>query len=154
MSVSVGDPAPPFSGPTLDGHLGLSDFAGKKLAVYFYPKDNTPGCTKQACSLRDSYGELKSAGISIVGISGDSLDSHRKFSEKYTLPFPLISDPDKKIHEAFGTWGLKKRFGKEYLGTKRQTFLIDESGMIVDIIGKPNTKDHGREVMERFEALD
>ena len=153
MSVSIGDPAPDFSGETRDGNLALSDFAGKKLAVYFYPRDNTPGCTKQACSLRDSYSELGDAGIAIVGISGDSLKSHERFTEKYTLPFPLISDPDKTIHEAFGAWGPKKMYGKEYMGTIRTTYLIDENGIVVDIINKPNTKDHGRQVLDRFAAL-
>jgi len=153
MSVSIGDPAPDFSGETRDGALALSDFAGKKLAVYFYPRDNTPGCTKQACSLRDSYSELGDAGIAIVGISGDSLKSHERFTEKYTLPFPLISDPEKAIHEVFGAWGLKKMYGKEYMGTIRTTYLIDENGIVVDIINKPNTKDHGRQVLDRFAAL-
>ena len=153
MAVSIGEPAPDFSGSTLEGDLGLSDFAGKKLAVYFYPRDNTPGCTKQACSLRDSYATLGDAGIAIVGISGDSLKSHKKFAEKFTLPFPLVSDPEREIHKAFGAWGLKKNYGREYMGTIRTTYLIDESGTVVDIIKKPNTKDHGQEVMDRFAIL-
>jgi peroxiredoxin Q/BCP len=154
VAVSIGDPAPDFSGATLEGNLSLSDFAGKKLAVYFYPKDNTPGCTKQACSLRDGFAELQRAGIAIVGVSTDSLKSHQKFADKYTLPFPLISDPDRDVIAAFGSWGKKKFRGREYMGTLRQTFLVDESGTVVDIITKPNTKEHGREVLERFAALD
>jgi thioredoxin-dependent peroxiredoxin len=153
MSAVIGQPAPAFSGPSTAGDLSLADFKGKKLAVYFYPKDNTPGCTNQACSIRDTYASLKEGGIAIIGISTDTLKSHEGFIEKKSLPFPLIADRDHSIAEAFGSWGPKKFMGREFLGTLRKTFLIDENGILVDIIDKPNTKDHGTEIMERFAAL-
>jgi peroxiredoxin Q/BCP len=128
----------------------LNDFKGKKLVVYFYPKDNTPGCTAQACNLRDNDSVLKEHDISVVGVSMDSMVSHQKFIDKFDLPFPLIADEDKKVIEAFGVWGPKKFMGKEYDGIHRTTFLIDESQVIVGIIEKPNTKDHTREILEIF----
>ncbi|MBY0427255.1 MAG: thioredoxin-dependent thiol peroxidase, partial [Cytophagales bacterium] len=131
MSLSIGEKAPAFAGKDQDGKpISLSDFAGKKIALYFYPKDMTPGCTEQACNLRDNYGELKAKGFEIIGISSDDEKSHQKFIKKYSLPFPLIADTDKSINEAFGVWVEKSMYGKTYMGTKRTTFIIDETGTI------------------------
>jgi peroxiredoxin Q/BCP len=126
-----------------------TDFTGKKLALYFYPKDNTPGCTAQACSLRDGYQDLKKAGYAVVGVSVDSEDSHRKFIEKFDLPFPLIADVDKKLVQEFGVWQEKKNYGKTYMGTVRTTFLIDEAGIIRHIIeGRGvDTKNHAEQIL-------
>lgn len=149
--LKVGDQAPVFSGKDQNGNLiSLEDFKGKKLAVYFYPKDNTPGCTAQACSIRDDDSELKLQGVSVVGVSMDSQKSHQKFIEKFNLPFPLIADEDKKVIELFGVWGPKVFMGKKYDGIHRTTFLIDESQKIVAILDKPNTKDHAKEILKIF----
>jgi peroxiredoxin Q/BCP len=149
--LKVGDQAPVFSGKDQNGNfIGLEDFKGKKLAVYFYPKDNTPGCTAQACSIRDDDSELKRQGVSVVGVSMDSQKSHQKFIEKFNLPFPLIADEDRKVIELFGVWGPKVFMGKKYDGIHRTTFLIDESQKIVAILDKPNTKDHAKEILEIF----
>jgi peroxiredoxin Q/BCP len=146
-----GSQAPHFEGTTQDGSsISLDDFAGKKLALYFYPKDNTPGCTKQACNLRDNYSALLDAGIQIVGVSGDSVESHQKFASKHELPFPLIADKDKEIMETYGVWGEKKMYGRTFLGTKRTTFLIDEDGIVQHVIKKPKTSDHTAEVLKGF----
>jgi len=149
--LKVGDQAPVFSGKDQNGNLiSLEDFKGKKLAVYFYPKDNTPGCTAQACSIRDDDSELKRQGVSVVGVSMDSQKSHQKFIEKFNLPFPLVADEDRKVIELFGVWGPKVFMGKKYDGIHRTTFLIDESQKIVAILDKPNTKDHAKEILEIF----
>jgi peroxiredoxin Q/BCP len=148
MSLSVGEKAPAFAGKDQNSNpIGLSDFAGKKVALYFYPKDNTPGCTEQACNLRDNYLELKSKGYEIIGISTDDEKSHQKFIKKFSLPFPLIADTDKSINEAFGVWVEKSMYGKTYMGTKRTTFIIDETGTITNIIEKVNTKDHSKQII-------
>ena len=149
--LKLGDKAPAFEGKDQSGTtISLNDFKGKKLVVYFYPKDNTPGCTVQACNLRDNDSILKEHNISVIGVSMDSISSHQKFIDKFDLPFPLIADEDKKVIEAFGVWGPKKFMGKEYDGIHRTTFLIDESQAIVGIIEKPNTKDHANEILEMF----
>lgn len=149
--LKVGDNAPQFSGKDQNGNtISLGDFKQKKLVVYFYPKDNTPGCTAQACSLRDDDTELKNRGIAVVGVSMDSEKSHQKFIEKFNLPFPLIADEDRSVIELFGVWGPKVFMGKKYDGIHRTTFLIDESQKIVAILDKPNTKDHGKEILEIF----
>lgn len=143
--------APHFEGVTQDGGtVSLSDFEGERLALYFYPKDSTSGCTKQACNLRDNYEELREAGIKIVGVSGDSTESHQKFADKYDLPFPLIADTDKKIMRDYGVWGEKKLYGKTFLGTKRTTFLITEDGRIRKVIKRPKTGNHAAEVLAGF----
>ena len=149
MALQVGDKAPEVLGINQDGNeIRLTDFAGKKLVLYFYPKDNTLGCTAQACSLRDEYAGLRKLGYEVLGVSVDSTASHRKFIQKYDLPFNLISDGDKTLSEQFGTWGEKKLYGKSYMGMLRTTFIIDEKGIIENIISpkEVNTKEHGKQV--------
>lgn len=149
--LKIGDHAPNFSGIDQNDKITtLLDFKGKKLAIYFYPKDNTPGCTVQACNLRDNYEVIEKAGIKILGISADSIVSHQKFADKFSLPFPLIADEDRTIIDLFGVWGPKKFMGKEYDGIHRTTFLINENQQIVGIIEKPKTKDHATEILEIF----
>ena len=148
MKLEVGDPAPAFEGVDQDGNpIKLSDFSGKKLVLYFYPKDNTPGCTAQACNLRDNYDALLNAGYAVVGISSDSEKKHQNFINKFELPFPLIADVDKSIHEQFGTWVEKQMYGKKYMGTARTTFIIDEQGVIEEVIAKVKTKDHTAQIL-------
>lgn len=149
--IKEGDKAPAFKGKNQDGKtVQLSDFKGRKLAIYFYPKDDTPGCTKQACSLRDGFGDLKKAGIAVIGVSIDDERSHQKFISKYELPFDLIADTDKSIVEAYGVWGEKSMYGKKYMGTLRKTFLIDEKGRIVKIFDKVKVAEHADEVLAAF----
>lgn len=149
MSLQPGDKAPAFSGIDQDGNsIKLSDFAGKKLVLYFYPKDNTPGCTVQACNLRDNYQTLLDAGYAVVGISSDSAKKHTNFIKKFELPFPLIADEDKSIHEQFGTWVEKQMYGRKYMGTARTTFVIDENGVIVEVIDKVKTKEHADQILK------
>lgn len=148
---NVGEPAPDFEGVTQSGEpIRLSDYRGKKVALYFYPKDETPGCTKQACNLRDEYAHLRSDGISVIGVSGDDVKSHKEFAEKYDLPFPLVADPDRAILEQYGVWGKRKLYGRTFLGTSRTTFLIDEDGVIRDVIRRPKVADHAAEIADRF----
>ncbi len=148
MSLQVGDKAPSFEGVDQNGDpIKLTDFAGKKLVLYFYPKDNTPGCTLQACNLRDNYDALLSAGYAVVGISSDSEKKHQNFINKFDLPFPLIADVDKSIHEQFGTWVEKQMYGRKFMGTARTTFVIDENGVITEIIAKVKTKDHTAQIL-------
>jgi peroxiredoxin Q/BCP len=128
----------------------LSDYAGKKLALYFYPRDMTPGCTAQACNLTENYSQLADASIEVLGVSPDPAAKHLKFIDKYNIAFDLACDEDHSLHKAFGVWGLKKFMGKEYEGTHRTTFLIDESGTIASVILKPKTKDHAAEVLTGF----
>lgn len=150
-TLKKNDNAPVFSGKDQDGNIISSEtLAGKKYVLYFYPKDMTPGCTDQACNLRDNYAQLGEAGIQIIGVSMDSETSHQKFIAKHTLPFPLIADTDRNVINAFGVWGPKKFMGKEYDGIHRTTFLVNEAGVIVDIIAKPKTKDHASEILAGF----
>ncbi len=147
--MKIGDKIPEILGINAEGaEVKVSDFAGKKLAIYFYPKDNTPGCTAEACSLRDGYAELRAAGFEVIGISKDSAASHQKFAAKHELPFTLIADTDLRMNEAFGVWQLKKMCGRESMGTVRTTFLTDENGVITDIINKVNTKDSARQILD------
>jgi thioredoxin-dependent peroxiredoxin len=147
----AGSKAPAFEGETQDGsRISLADFEGKKVALYFYPKDDTPGCTKQACNLRDEYQTLTDAGIAVVGVSADDVDSHRAFAQKFSLPFPLIADTDRAICEAYGVWGEKSLYGRKFMGISRTTFLIDEEGTITAVIKRPKVDAHADEVIRKF----
>ncbi len=150
MALQVGDKAPAIFGVNQDGkEIKLADFAGKKVVLYFYPKDSTPGCTAQACSLRDSYSELQKAGYEVIGVSADSTSSHQKFIAKQNLPFNLVADTDKKLSEIFGTWGEKSMYGRSYMGMFRTTFIIDETGTITRILlpKEVNTKNHADQIL-------
>ena len=147
-SLKKGDKAPDFSGKDQDGKLiSLKDFKGKKLVIYFYPKDDTPGCTAQACNIRDNYAVLKKNGYAIIGISADDEKKHKKFIEKYNLPFQLIADIDKTIIRSYDVWGEKKFMGKIYEGIARSTFLIDEKGVIEKVISDVITKNHSEQIL-------
>lgn len=149
--LKVGDQAPEFTSKDQNGDvINLSDFKGSKVAIYFYPKDNTPGCTVQACNLRNNYAVLQNLGIIILGVSADSENSHQKFINKYQLPFPLIADVDHVLLNLYGVWGLKKFMGKTYDGIHRTTFLLNEDHVIIGIIDKPKTKEHTDEILEIF----
>ncbi|QEC74318.1 thioredoxin-dependent thiol peroxidase [Arachidicoccus ginsenosidivorans] len=155
MTLKAGDKAPAFKGVDQDGNvISLSDFKGKKVVLYFYPKDNTPGCTAQACNLRDNYDALTGLGYQVIGVSGDSVKSHKKFEQKFDLPFPLIADEDKVILNDYGVYGAKKFMGRSFLGIHRTTFLIDEKGIIKAIITKPETKNQAQQVLDTWEALE
>lgn len=146
--LNVGDKAPTFEVNDQDGNsVKLSDFAGKKIVIYFYPKDDTPGCTAQACNLRDNYDSLLKAGYEVLGVSVDDEKSHQKFIKKYDLPFSLLSDTDHQLVEAYGVWGEKSMYGKTYMGIIRTTFVIDENGIITEIIEKVDTKEHTAQVL-------
>lgn len=148
-NLNEGDKAPVFKGHDQHGKtVSLTDFKGKRVVLYFYPKDNTPGCTAQACNLRDNYDALLKKGYVVVGVSTDSEESHQKFIEKFDLPFTLLADEDKKIVNQYGVWGEKQMMGKTYDGIHRTTFLIDEKGVIAHIIKKPDTKNHTEEILE------
>ncbi len=148
MSLQIGDTAPAFESTDQNGDtVKLSDYEGKKVVLYFYPKDNTPGCTAEACNLRDNYSEFQSKGYEILGVSGDSEKSHQKFIDKYELPFKLLADTEKDIHQKYDAWGEKKMYGKTYMGTIRKTYVINESGNIENIIEKVKTKDHSAQIL-------
>ncbi len=147
--LKEGEKAPDFQGIDQDGNsVSLNDFKGHKLVLYFYPKDSTPGCTSQACNLRDNYDYLLKNGYKVVGVSADSEKSHKKFIEKHELPFPLIADTEKEIIKTYDVWAPKKFMGKEFLGIVRTTFVIDEEGIIEEIIGKVKTKDHTHQIIK------
>jgi len=149
--LKEGAAAPMFKGMDQDGKwVSLDDFKGKKVVLYFYPKDDTPGCTAEACNLRDNYDDLLSRGFAIVGVSPDNEKSHAKFRAKFELPFSLIADPEAKILNAYGVWGEKNMYGKKYMGVLRTTFVVDESGNILKIISKVNTGDHTRQILEEL----
>ncbi|TDQ18850.1 peroxiredoxin Q/BCP [Algoriphagus boseongensis] len=149
MAVEVGQMAPDFEAKNEKGELiKLSNLKGKKVVLYFYPKDATPGCTAQACNLRDNYDALLKAGYVVLGISSDNEKSHQKFIEKQALPFSLIADTDLKVHEAYGTWVEKSMYGRKYMGTARTTFVIDEQGKIAEIIEKVDTKNHTAQILK------
>lgn len=141
-------PAPPFEGVDQNGNtIRLQDLRGRKVILYFYPKDDTPGCTKEACNLRDNYAALQEAGYTIIGVSADTIESHKKFAEKYKLPFSLLADPEKKIISAYQAWGKKKLYGKEYEGTLRITYIIDENGIISRIIKNVKPEQHASQIL-------
>ncbi len=148
-TLKPGDKAPSFSSKDQDGNtINLDDFKGSKLVIYFYPKDNTPGCTAQACDLRDNYEHLLKNGYKVLGVSADSEKSHQKFISKYDLPFPLIADTDKEVLKAYGVWGPKKFMGRTYDGIHRTTFVIDENGLISEVIEKVDTKNHTSQIIK------
>lgn len=145
---AVGDKAPHFSGFNQRGEtIGLDTFTGKKIALYFYPKDDTPGCTAEACNLRDNHSALQAAGYVVIGVSSDSVKSHDKFATKYSLPFDLLADENKSTQEAFGTWIEKSMYGRKYMGTDRVTFVINEQGIIEKVIDKVKTKEHTAQII-------
>ncbi|MCH1518254.1 MAG: thioredoxin-dependent thiol peroxidase [Flavobacteriaceae bacterium] len=146
--LKVGDKVPAFSVSDDQGNTqSLSDYAGKKLIVFFYPKANTPGCTAEACDLRDHFKELQAAGYSLLGVSADSEKRQRNFSEKYDFPFPLLADEEKEVINAFGVWGLKKFMGREYDGIHRMTFIVNEEGIVERVIEKVKTKEHAAQIL-------
>lgn len=149
MTIEVGQVAPDFTAKDQNGDtITLSQFKGKKVVLYFYPRDNTPGCTAQACDLRDHYQTLLDQGYIVLGISTDTEKKHQNFIAKYDLPFPLIADTEKEVHELYGTWQLKKFMGRESMGTVRTTFIIDEDGKIEEIISKVKTKEHAAQILK------
>jgi len=146
---TVGQKAPSFSGPNQNGApIDSQSFLGKKIVLYFYPKDDTPGCTAEACNLRDNYAMLQASGYVVLGVSADGVKSHDKFVRKYELPFDLLADEDKSIHTAYGTWVEKSMYGRKYMGTDRVTFVIDENGIISDVIEKVDTKNHTAQIIK------
>lgn len=147
--LNIGDKAPNFSAKDQDGNLHtLADYKGKKLVVFFYPKANTPGCTAEACDLRDNFDRFKANNYALLGVSADSSKAQLKFKEKYEFPFPLLADEDKSVIEAFGVWGPKKFMGREYDGIHRTTFIINENGIIEDIISDVKTKAHAAQILK------
>lgn len=153
MPLKEGDKAPEFSLPAGTGDaVSLKDLKGKKVVLYFYPKDNTPGCTKEACNFRDNHAALQQAGAVVLGVSADSVKSHQGFSAKYSLPFPLLADEGAKIATAYGAWGEKTLYGRKYMGMMRMTFLIDEKGNLAKVWAKVKPDNHGVEVLEAIKG--
>lgn len=153
--LKAGDKAPAFKGKDQAGNtISLSGLKGNKIVLYFYPEDDTPVCTVQACNLRDNFGLLKKNGFTVIGVSPDSKESHKKFEEKFDLPFPLLADEDKKILNAYGVWGEKNLYGHKHMGVHRNTFLIDEKGVIRKIFLKPKTKEHAEEIIKAWNSLN
>jgi len=149
-SLEVGDQVPHFSVVDDRGQMqSLSDYVGKKLVLFFYPKANTPGCTAEVCDLRDHFSELKNAGYALLGVSADPVKKQRNFSEKFDFPFPLLADEEKEVINAFGVWGPKKFMGKEYDGIHRKTFILDEEGKVARVIDKVKTKEHAAQILEK-----
>ena len=147
--LQAGQKAPSFTGIDQDGNkVSLSDFKGQKVALYFYPEDDTPTCTIQACNLRDNYSLLKKNRFKVIGISPDDVTKHQKFREKFSLPFTLLADPQHKIIDKYGVWGEKNLYGRKYMGLHRTTFVIDENGVIKKIFLKPRNKAHAEEIMK------
>jgi peroxiredoxin Q/BCP len=155
LTLKEGDPAPPFAAVSNAGEMiSLADFSGQNVVLYFYPKDDTPGCTKQACAFRDQFAEFKKRGAVVLGVSADPVKSHHKFAAKYTLPFTLLADEDKKIVHAYGVWGEKTFMGRKYMGTHRVTFLISPDGRIKKIWPKVKPEENAKEVLAALSALE
>lgn len=153
MTLVAGDEAPDFALPDADGNtVRLSDYRGRKVVLYFYPKDDTPGCTQEACSFRDNLARLTSAGAVVLGVSPDTPKSHRKFADKYGLPFPLLSDVGASVAQTYGVWVKKNRYGREYMGIERTTFVIDEAGRIHRVFPKVKVAGHVEEVLAALGA--
>ena len=149
--IKIGDKMPQFEVVDQDGKVVKSqDLLGKKTIIYFYPKDNTSGCTAEACNLRDNYEAMVAKGYNVIGVSKDSAASHRKFAEKYQLPFTLLADTSTEMIQAFGAWGEKSLYGRKYMGTLRQTFIFDENGILVEIIDKVDTKNHAAQILKSW----
>jgi len=159
-TLTPGDPAPDFEAEVVGGlyeepcRVKLSDFRGRKVVLYFYPKDDTPGCTKQACSIRDKWAHWKELGAAVFGVSIDGISDHRKFIEKYDLPFPLIADPDKEIVQKYGVWVEKSMYGKKYKGTERTTFVVDEQGRVKSVFRKVKPGEHCDKVLHEFASIE
>ena len=153
--LTEGQKAPAFNGRDQNGKaVSLSDFTGKKVVLYFYPEDDTPTCTVQACNLRDNYSLLKKHGWVVLGVSPDDEKKHKKFEAKYDLPFTLIADPDHSIIDKYGVWGEKQLYGRQYMGLHRTTFLIDEKGMIKKVFLRPKNKQHAEEIIQTWQLLE
>lgn len=150
--LTEGVEAPLFTGLDQDGNeISISSYRGKNLVIFFYPEDDTPTCTIEACNLRDNYPLLKSRGFEVLGISPDNIQSHKKFASKFSLPFPLIADPDHSIIDKYGVWGQKKLYGREYMGLYRTSFVIDSNGIISKIFRRPRNKSHAEEIIHHWE---
>jgi peroxiredoxin Q/BCP len=153
--LKAGDKAPAFSLKNTDGKtVKLADFKGRKVVIYFYPKDMTPGCTVEACGFRDDYAQLKKRGVEILGVSGDDQASHQKFTGKYSLPFTLLSDPDHSMMEKYGAWGEKSMYGKKFMGVLRITYVIDEAGKIAHVFKKVKTDTHSQDVIKVVDGMN
>ena len=147
-NIKQGDQAPAFQGVNQRGEsVSLADYSGKKLVLYFYPKDDTPGCTAEACNLRDNYDQLISKEYTVLGVSPDGEAKHQKFIDKYDLPFDLLADTEKEVCEMYGVWVMKSMYGREYMGVARTTFIIDENGIIEEVIAKVKTNDHTSQIL-------
>lgn len=152
--LDVGTPAPDFTAPVQGGDtVTLSDYRGQWVALYFYPKDDTPGCTKQACALRDGYERLQDAGVAVIGVSEDDVDSHDAFAEQHDLPFPLVADPDHDVLDAYGVYGERNMYGNTFMGTKRTTYLIDPDGVVRHVFKRPKTGSHADEILSKRDAV-
>jgi peroxiredoxin Q/BCP len=153
--LNIGDTAPDFKVANQDGkQTSLKDFAGKKVILYFYPKADTPGCTAESCNLRDNFDDLLGKGFEIIGVSPDNQQKQKKFADKYNLPFNLLADEGKDVIKAYGAWGFKKMYGKEYEGLLRTTYVIDEKGKIEQVFTKVKTKDHASQILQAMESSD
>lgn len=154
VTLQVGDKAPAFKGKDQNGNVvSLADLKGKKVVLYFYPEDDTPTCTVQACNLRDHYGLLKQEGFEVLGISPDEEKKHKKFEAKYNLPFTLLADPEHKIIDRYGVWDEKQLYGRKYMGILRTTFVLDEKGIIRKIFLRPRNKQHAEEIVEAWKVI-
>jgi peroxiredoxin Q/BCP len=154
MILQEGDKAPLFTSVDQNGEkISLNDFKGKKVILFFYPEDDTPTCTIQACNLRDNYSLLKKEGFEVLGVSPDEAKKHKKFEEKFSLPFTLLADPSHTVIDKYGVWGMKKLYGREYMGLHRTTFLIDEKGIIKKIFIRPKNKQHAEEIVKAWNEL-
>jgi peroxiredoxin Q/BCP len=155
ITLAAGTKAPAFKGKDQNGNtVSLADYKGKKLVLYFYPEDDTPTCTVQACNLRDNYALLRKEGFEVVGVSPNDTESHKKFEEKFSLPFTLIADPNHKIINTYGVWGEKQLYGRKFMGLHRTTFLVDEKGVIQKVYLKPRNKQHAEDIVKFWKEME